>query len=150
MTGYCWRFGDDTLTANIRRRWPIECRLFNDLELAHLHSEFSMSGDYGAKFPEWLDQGPIKDAPFTMQDVETAAVAELTFSEDGKFWLNIDGKCGFRIGKVTGSIIIDPPGNRKSEFHISSIQYNRRTEDRRQPDDAHFAGNDRRMKDRRG
>lgn len=168
---YRWRFGDENVVANLRRRWAAECRMFNDLELAHVYSEFSISDDHGdndAKFPEWLAEGPIKEAPFKMQDIVSADIVELTIDDTGKLWLNVDGKCGFRIGKIDNAFV-EAAGEKKqiygqpvSNFHLdgsreteigaaAAFTRNRRlpVERRQTENDPHFAGSDRRMGTRR-
>lgn len=65
MSLYKWRFGDENIVANLRRRWPAQAEGFTDLQLAHLYSEFSLSEDCGEndeKFPEWLAEGPLDNA----------------------------------------------------------------------------------------
>ena len=57
MPAYRWRFGDDTVCANLRRRWPEELKRFSDLELAAEYSDFSMSelaGNNDERFLEWM------------------------------------------------------------------------------------------------
>lgn len=53
---------------------------------------------------------------FQMQDIAEAGVVEISFDQAGKIWLNVDGKCAVRIGKVK-SIILDPAGNPQFIWH---------------------------------
>lgn len=90
---------------------------------------------------------------FAMQDIVSANVVELTIDETGKLWLNVDGKCGFRIGEVT-SFVVEAPGIAKCKLSYPVDNYfiddKRVPVERRQPEvDLHYAGSDRRMGTRR-
>lgn len=49
-----------------------------------------------------------------LQDALDAGTVEILVSHAGKFWINIDGKCALRIGKVK-EVVLDAPlvGQRK-------------------------------------
>lgn len=54
---YKWRYGDDTVCANLRHKWPEQLKRFNDLELAAEYYDFSMSelaGNNDERFLEWI------------------------------------------------------------------------------------------------
>ncbi len=110
---------------------------------------------------------PAKRPLAKMQDIVSADVAEFTFDDTGKLWLNVDGKCALRIGKVE-EIVIDPPitgakyvfkypyvdkfaefKKKKYQRMAAELPIEKREGERRQSANDHFAGSDRRMGERR-
>jgi hypothetical protein len=49
-------------------------------------------------------------------DLLSANIVELTIDSTGKLWLNVDGKCAARIGKVN-NVLLELPGKEPKQIY---------------------------------
>lgn len=51
----------------------------------------------------------FSDISTTMIDIQDVDTVEIFIDHAGKLWINVDGRCRLRIGKIKKEFVIDDP-----------------------------------------